>query len=159
MLTLFMLKLNINKICGINKYYFCLWINVFLLIFVRIVILVTKVSFTTWIQLISCFYPYVIAPNCHQNISRKKFVFGIPVLIPVSRFHKLKIPKYRIKILTGIVSPRQYAEETANKWFVTSVLPCARSGAVSSTRVTLLRYGSRGRCGPALTLRPTERRL
>jgi len=29
------------------------------------------------------------------KIYLKMFVFGISVLIPVSRFHKLKIPKYR----------------------------------------------------------------
>jgi hypothetical protein len=41
------------------------------------------------------FFPYVIEPKCHQNLLRKMFVFGTPVLIPVSRFHKLKTPQYR----------------------------------------------------------------
>jgi hypothetical protein len=41
------------------------------------------------------FFPYVITPNCPYNLLRKMFVFGITVLKPVSRVHKLKIPKYR----------------------------------------------------------------
>jgi hypothetical protein len=33
-------------------------------------------------------------------------IFGMPVLTPVSRFHKVKIPKYRCYDLAGIVSPQ-----------------------------------------------------
>jgi hypothetical protein len=51
------------------------------------------------------FFTCVIAPNFHQNLSRKMLGFGIPVLIatgiPVS-----SIKSTGIKILTGIVSPR-----------------------------------------------------
>jgi len=38
--------------------------------------------------------PQFIAYILLQNLLRKMFVFAIPVLIRVLRFHKLKIPKF-----------------------------------------------------------------
>jgi hypothetical protein len=54
------------------------------------------------------FFPYVTTPVI-KFIEKKMFPFGLPLLVPVFGFHRLKYRNTGIEILTGTASPTHVA--------------------------------------------------